>query len=596
MFLTSPYIDQAFTRFDRWSLISMWILRQPSKFRACLKNTCGRPWSSRCASSNDGQSIALGEAKERLPGFDYPRNLSRTAVHASLGFNLNFETLLMCGRWCGLILMCLAALSAYAASERRQPAATQATKITITTSSPDARKLFEFGIVEFENEHINKALENWHIAIRRDPSFAMAHLFISEGTYDPVEQKTERRLAKALAGTVTPGEKLLIKWLTGVQEEQYVPAIGAMNDLLAKYTGDKRMAFLAGRWLSQQEQYESAAKFLERAIALDDSYAPAWNRLAYCHAYSGDYSRAFAAMERYVTLLPSEPNPQNSYAEILRMSGNFRDALDHYRQALKIDPGFQPSQIGIADTYALMGEQATARSEYDKAIRTASTPGDRIRYALQSALTYLREKRQGKANSALNTVAKEAQDAQLSVPEAEAFRVLALYERETSLAFKYLDTAEAALASDTKASRVDLHEEQAQILRVRAIRAEAAGLKPASDQALKQMETLTNTTHSTLARRSYYGALGSVLLADHKYAEAIACLQEDVNNPLSIQDLILAYTQTGSNDRAHVLELKLAAMNQPTVEQALVVPQLRVKLAATREKRTWFQKITSPTQ
>jgi tetratricopeptide (TPR) repeat protein len=502
----------------------------------------------------------------------------------------------MFARWCGLILLCLAALSAYAATERKQPAASQAGDITITTSRPGARKLFESGMVEFENEHITKALEDWRTVIRKDPSFAVAHLFISEATVDPVEQQTERRRAKALAATVTPGEKLLIKWLTGVQEEQYVSAIGAMNDLLGKYPGDKRIALLAGRWLSLQEQYEAAARFLERALALDASYAPAWNRLAYCHAYSGDYSKAFAAMERYVTLLPNEPNPQNSYAEILRMSGNSRDALEHYRQALKIDPAFQPAQIGIADTYALMGEQATARSEYDKAIRGASATSDKIRCALQSAFTYVREKKQGKANTALKAVAKQAKDAHLVVLEAEAFRALALNERESTLALKYLDTAEAALAADTEASRADVHEEQAQILRVRAICAEAAGRKPASDQALKQMEALMNTTHSAILRRSYYGALGSVLLADHKYAEAVGYLQDDLGNPLSMQDLILAYTQTGANDRAHVLELKLAAMNQPTIEQALVVPELRIKLAATKEKRSWLQKVTGRPQ
>ena len=502
----------------------------------------------------------------------------------------------MFARCCGLILLCLSALSALAATERKQSAASQAANITTTTSRPDARKLFESGMVEFENEHINKALENWRTAIRRDPSLAVAHLFIAEATFDPAERQTERRRAKALAGTVTPREKLLIVWLSGVQEEQYVPAIGAMNDLLAKYPGDKRIAFLAGRWLSLQEQYEPAARFLERAIALDASYAPAWNGLAYCHAYNGDYSKAFAAMERYVALLPNEPNPQNSYADILRMSGNSRDALEHYRQALKIDPAFQPAQIGIADTYALMGDQATARSEYDKAIRGSSLASDKIRYGLQSALTYVREKKQGKANSALNAIAKQAKDAHLSVPEAEAFRVLALNERETSPALKYLDTAEAALSGDTETPRADLHEEQVQILRVRAIRAQAAGLKPTSDQALKQMEALMNTTHSAILRRSYYGALVSVLLADHKYAEAVGYLQEDTGNPLSIQDLILAYTQTGANDRAHVLELRLAAINQPTIEQALVVPQLRIKLAATREKHNWLQKLSSRTQ
>src|SRR5258708_36976463 len=191
--------------------------------------------------------------------------------------------LLMCAPSCGLILMCLMALSAYAATERKQPPASQATNITITTSRPDARKLFESGMVEFENEHIQRALENWQTAIKKDPSFALAHLFISEASYDSVEQKTERRRAKALAATVTPGERLLIKWLMGVQEEQYVTSIGAMNDLLAKYPGDKRIAFLAGRWLSLQEQYQQPSRFLAHAIALDAPYAPAWNRLAHCH-------------------------------------------------------------------------------------------------------------------------------------------------------------------------------------------------------------------------------------------------------------------------------------------------------------------------
>jgi len=81
--------------------------------------------------------------------------------------------------------MCLWALSAYAATERKQPPASQATKISITTSRRDARKLFESGMVEFENEHIQRALENWRTAIKKDPSFALAHLFISEASYDP---------------------------------------------------------------------------------------------------------------------------------------------------------------------------------------------------------------------------------------------------------------------------------------------------------------------------------------------------------------------------------------------------------------------------
>jgi murein endopeptidase len=85
--------------------------------------------------------------------------------------------------------------------------------------------------------------------------------------------------------------------------------------------------------------------------------------------------------------------------------------------------------------------------------------------------------------------------------------------------------------------------------------------------------------------------MGSVLVVRQRYAEALPYLEEDTRNPLSMRDLIVVYTKVGTTDRAHVLEMKLAAFNQPTVEQALVVPELRTKLAATKEKRGWLRKL-----
>ncbi len=96
-------------------------------------------------------------------------------------------------------------------------------------------------------------------------------------------------------------------------------------------------------------------------------------------------------MDRYVALLPKEPNPQDSYGELLRMAGNFEGSLLHYRAALKIDPDFVTSQLGLGDTYALMGNQEQARVEYDKAIRFAHNEADRLTYSMQKAMTFVRD-------------------------------------------------------------------------------------------------------------------------------------------------------------------------------------------------------------
>ncbi len=70
---------------------------------------------------------------------------------------------------------------------------------------------------------------------------------------------------------------LLIRWLAGAQENNYIPAIAAMNDLLAEYPQDQRLLFLAGDWLVDQQRYEQAVTVLERAVAIYPDYAAALN-------------------------------------------------------------------------------------------------------------------------------------------------------------------------------------------------------------------------------------------------------------------------------------------------------------------------------
>ena len=58
-----------------------------------------------------------------------------------------------------------------------------------------------------------------------------------------------------------------------------------------------------------------------------------------------------------------------------------------------------------------------------------------------------------------------------------------------------------------------------------------------------------------------------------------------------MQQLVMAYNKTGAPDKAHALEMKIAAINEPTLEQALVVPELRTRLAAATKRKNWLSKI-----
>jgi tetratricopeptide (TPR) repeat protein len=225
----------------------------------------------------------------------------------------------------------------------------------------------------FEEYRLDESLRHLRQATKADPKFAQAFILIAKISKNPVEQAAARRRAKSLASKVSPGEQLLIRWLAGAQEDNYLPAIAAMNDLLAMFPGDHRLAFLAGDWLTLQQRYEQAAVVLQHALMLFPDYPAALNDLGYTYAFAGDFEKAFAAMDRYVALEPDEPNPHDSYGEILRMAGKFDAALAQYRMSVRIDPNFG-SEVGIADTYALMGREQDARDEYDRAIIFAGSP------------------------------------------------------------------------------------------------------------------------------------------------------------------------------------------------------------------------------
>ncbi len=470
--------------------------------------------------------------------------------------------------------LCMVA-SASAKTKKTNPPRKPAT-LPVTTSSQAARQYFENGMLNYENLRLEDALKDWRGSAKLDPKFVLAHAWIFFTTTDPAEENSERARAKASMSRATPDEQLMVRWMVGVRENNYMGGIAAMNDLLAQYPRDKRLAYLTGRWVMAQRQYEGSQRLMLRALDVDPDYAAALNELGYTFARMGEYDKALPVMEKYASVLPSEPNPQDSYAEIMRMAGYYQGALLHFREALKITPDFVQSQVGIADTYSLTGDQETARVEYAKAIQMGKTAGTKLDYMLRSAVTYVREKKFAKADEAFSEAAKKAHQDGLPIWEARANRMMAMYEPDAATSLKHLEDAEAVLRARGNMAQSSLDEEKARILRVRVERASAASNESLASAALADLQKLAASDKNAAVQRSYHAANGALLVLQQKYSDAIPHLEEDSYDPFSLKLLALAYSKTGILDEAKTTNKKLLGWNAPTIEQALVVPELRV--------------------
>lgn len=474
------------------------------------------------------------------------------------------------------LVLCLAA-PLYAGHAAGHGKKSESASLPITTSSDQARALYLKGVTDYENLYLERCNDDWRAAVKEDPNLALAWAWIALNSSNPQEVSAARAKAKELAPKLTPGEQLMIAWIAKVEEGDFLGGITAMNDMLELYPHDKHVLYLAGNWLMLENGDDQAQRIMEKALALDKNFPPALNDLAYLYARDRKFDKAFAAMDRYVALLPKEPNPQDSYGELLRMSGNMEASLTHYRAALKIDPDFVTSQVGLADTYALMGNQEQARAEYDQAIRFAHNEADRLTYSMQKAMTFVRDGNYAEADKHYLEIAETAHAKEQDLQEAQALRSMGEYQADDNLALKHLKLAEESLSHRATISTNDRDEEMSRILRTRVVRATRAGNKQLADQALHQLETIASGSRNRVIQSSYHGAAGTLLMDQKKYEDALAHLEEDQDNPFTMELLVQAYYQTTQTDKLHDMESRLRGTNVPTIEQALVVPAVRSK-------------------
>jgi tetratricopeptide (TPR) repeat protein len=411
--------------------------------------------------------------------------------------------------------------------------------------------------------------------VKIEPEFAMGHEILAQISLDPAEQLSEQKLAFANRGHANASEQIVIEWFQEVADHKLIPAITNMNEVLHQYPHDRWLVFLATSWLMEQTQYERAATIYENS-GLTASPGLV-NNAAYTYANMRQFSKAFSLMDKFVALMPKDPNPQDSYAEILRMAGYYAVAIDHYRVALSINPQFYSSQFGIADTYMLMGDEARARKEYDAAFKKFPSLGelDRIRWMTHQATTYIYESDIAGADKAFQLLAEYSHSQHLCQAEAETYRQMAIYQTNADRALELLAKAENAVREGHNVSVINAHQETAQILRTRIEVAIKAGDSLAADSAVAKLVQLALNSDDKVIDSALSGALGAHLSYEHKYKQAIPHLEEDGNNPLSLQRLATAYRMTGYFSGARHTEQVLAKFNDLSLEQALVVPVFR---------------------
>jgi tetratricopeptide (TPR) repeat protein len=443
-----------------------------------------------------------------------------------------------------------------------------------THSQKTARLMEKVWVLNSDQVEQEKACVVLRKIVRIDPKFAVGHELLAQFSLDPAEQVSEQHKATAMKAFATPPEQTLVDWFQSAADHEIIPAITNMNQLVNEYPHDKWVVMLANFWLTTETQYERAADVYEHSGI---SNSPGLdNNVAYTYTHLRQFDKAFALMDKYAAEMPKVANPQDSYAEILRMAGHFNQSIEHFHAALAINPRFYSSQFGIADTYLLMGDESRARQEYEIGFRKFPMPAlHQVQWKNREALTYIREGDLKGADKAFQAIADYAHSHKMGQVEADTYRQMAMYQPDARQAIALLEKAQAVIREHQNTMAIAVQQELAQILRAQVELAVREGDKDAAESTLAKLEAMSGDSDDKVIESAYHGAAGATLVSEHKYQEAISHLEEDTENPFSLRLLAFAYRRVGDVQSAkHVGEV-LASVNDPTLEQALVVPTFR---------------------
>lgn len=291
------------------------------------------------------------------------------------------------------------------------------TRLEPTSNSAVAISEFNAALMDLNSVQPQRARVHLRRSLDNDPSLGIARVYnatVAEGlTMAQRDEEFTRGIADAAKASTA--EFMIAAATRARYKGDFVQARALFESAAAMLPGDPHIAYQLAQVTSQVPgaNYADAIAPLTAITVRFPDYAPARNELAYRLWRTGSKGAAMESVKRYVALAPNEPNPHDSYAELLQWSGRFSEAIVEYNKALDLDATYPAPGLGIAEVRVLEGKGDLARAAITNVIPRITTPATKVAYLRQIASTYALEGNVRMAITQLQTAMTEATTANL---------------------------------------------------------------------------------------------------------------------------------------------------------------------------------------
>ncbi|MEW5924757.1 MAG: tetratricopeptide repeat protein [Candidatus Zixiibacteriota bacterium] len=462
-------------------------------------------------------------------------------------------------------------------------------KMPITADSKEALNLFIEGRDLSERLRLNESRIKLDKATELDPGLALAYVYKSMSPQTPKDFLENMDKAVSLMDNITEGERLVILGLEALSHAKPLESREYYKRLVELYPRDERAHFfLASNYFNQQDY----AQVVEETKIINDinpNFSPSYNLAGYAYRYLEDYKNAEESFKKYIKLVPNDPNPYDSYADLLMKMGKYGESIESYYKALQIDETFAASHIGIASNLNYLNKHKDARDQLHELYDLAINDGQRRDALLAIAISYMDE---GFPEKAIETIDERYAFAEKNNDYAAMANDLsqkgyiyiemgkykkAQEEFDSSLQI----TQNSNLSEELKenAKRISYYANT----RAALVKTDLEAARTNLIEFRRQVEEINNPTQIRLAHQ----LAGMIALEEDNYDMAIAEFrQTSQQDPMNLYFMARAYLENNDPAKAKEWLQKTVEFNSVSSMNYAFVRQKAITLLAELEKKS----------
>jgi len=432
-------------------------------------------------------------------------------------------------------------------------------KLKISTSSPEAQKLYYQARMELEKENAQAIPELARRALKVDPDFAMGLMLLSVLANGATADSLLGVAIEKGKKNATAAEVSYIEAVRLQRKQDMAGATKILDQLISEFPKDRDTMIYAAQLHQALKNYDKAEEYLKKGIELDGSTPRGYRLLAGVYQAAGKPDKVSKILQTGIKNAGESTGLYQASGTAALLQENYEEARNYYKKAIKmIDRDATPFVpfFGYAWTHMYEGNPDDALKIIDKFLARYNRNGAAQGFPPvwiwnQIGRIHLENGRLEEAMIAYKTGYKSVPPSQISDARKKVWEQRSNHGQARTLA------------------KMGKHEDAMKIV--------------------NKMEKLLNSEATEQQRAQFEPAFhylaGYVMLEANKLEAAIEHLRKtSEQNAFHLLLLARAYEKSGDTKNALAKYKAITKMNRNNVERALSYPEAKKKVAALSSK------------